>query len=223
MTRLEFCDKIYSIAYDLLMDEYKKTGHYILPSLLIAQAGLESGFNINAKTLFGIKGNGNALMTTEYINGKKVETIAIFKSYKNVAESIKGYIDLLTTAKRYQNILNNANFNSVAHLIYIDGYATDPNYSSKLKKLYDSYALARFDNDFLHNIKNLKINDITIGMRVLVSSYYASSTSPIEEAVIPSKYVEGTITKIVEGSHNPYLLNDGKIGWINKGDIRKIL
>jgi N-acetylmuramoyl-L-alanine amidase len=57
-----------------------------------------------------------------------------------------------------------------------------------------------------------------IGDKVRVSSYYASSTDPIEKAVI--KNAQGTITRIANGARNPYLLNDGAIGWCNDGDIR---
>lgn len=58
----------------------------------------------------------------------------------------------------------------------------------------------------------------SIGDRVKVSSYYASSDAPIDKAVI--KNAEGTITRIVKGARNPYLLENGKIGWCNDGDIR---
>ena len=57
-----------------------------------------------------------------------------------------------------------------------------------------------------------------VGDRVKVSSYYASSTDPVEKAV--HKTATGTITKIANGARNPYLLEDGKIGWCNDGDIR---
>ena len=58
-----------------------------------------------------------------------------------------------------------------------------------------------------------------VGDRVNVSSYYASSTDPIEKAVI--KNATGTITKVLDnGCHNPYLLDNGDIGWCNDGDIR---
>lgn len=57
-----------------------------------------------------------------------------------------------------------------------------------------------------------------VGDRVRVSSYYASSTDPIEKAVI--RNAEGTITRIKEGTRNPYLLENGNVGWCNDGDIR---
>lgn len=57
-----------------------------------------------------------------------------------------------------------------------------------------------------------------VGDKVTVSSYYASSTDLSDKAI--HKTATGTITRIVEGARNPYLLNDGDLGWCNDGDIR---
>lgn len=58
-----------------------------------------------------------------------------------------------------------------------------------------------------------------VGDRVRVSSYYASSTDPESKAVF--RNATGTITKVLtNGCHNPYLLDNGEIGWCNDGDIR---
>lgn len=61
----------------------------------------------------------------------------------------------------------------------------------------------------------------SVGDVVTVSSYYASSTeTDSNKAVIPPEWKTGTITRIVEGARNPYLLNNGNLGWCNDGDIR---
>ncbi|PWM98984.1 MAG: hypothetical protein DBX37_05700 [Massilioclostridium sp.] len=61
----------------------------------------------------------------------------------------------------------------------------------------------------------------SVGDVVTISSYYASSTeTDSNKAVIPSDWKTGTITRIVEGARNPYLLNNGNLGWCNDGDIR---
>lgn len=46
--------------------EGKKT---ISPAVIIAQAAKESGWNLNASSLFGIKGSDIECDTTEYIDG----------------------------------------------------------------------------------------------------------------------------------------------------------
>lgn len=59
-----------------------------------------------------------------------------------------------------------------------------------------------------------------IGDRVEIKGVYISSTSFIE---LKPAIKEGTITRIIPGARNPYLLDDGNIGWINDACIvRKI-
>ena len=61
-----------------------------------------------------------------------------------------------------------------------------------------------------------------VNQKVRVSSYYASSTDPVSKAVI--RNATGTITKVLtNGCNNPYLLNNGDIGWCNDGDIREVI
>jgi len=63
------------------------------------------------------------------------------------------------------------------------------------------------------NSKELKysINDI-----VKINGVYVSSTS--EEKLTPL-VTEGKITRIVKNAKNPYLLEDGLIGWVNEENI----
>lgn len=60
-----------------------------------------------------------------------------------------------------------------------------------------------------------------VGEEIKVSSYYASSTDPIEKAVIRNN--SGTIMRIIESARNPYCFgkNGVAIGWCNDGDIRE--
>ena len=55
-----------------------------------------------------------------------------------------------------------------------------------------------------------------IGDTVTINGVYTSSMST--NKLNPSVKT-GTITKIVNGANNPYLLNNGNIGWINEGCI----
>ncbi len=67
-----------------------------------------------------------------------------------------------------------------------------------------------------------------VGDKVRFTSCYASSTDPIGfppsgKAVHPSPGFEtGVITKIYEGTNNPYLINDGQC-FVNDGDIAEII
>ena len=128
---------------------YKNREKWVLPSLCIAQAALESGWNLNAKSLFGIKGNGQVLQTTEFQNGKYVTIQDSFRTYPNITSSVIGYYDFITTTPRYEKVVNNPDFKSALEgLIYtVDGlpYATDPNYIEKILTIYNVYSLRKFD------------------------------------------------------------------------------
>jgi len=57
----------------LARNEFLSREKWILPSVCIAQAALESGWNLEARTLFGIKGKGFTATTSEYYNGNYVK------------------------------------------------------------------------------------------------------------------------------------------------------
>lgn len=60
----------------------------------------------------------------------------------------------------------------------------------------------------------------SVGEHVVFTTCYKSSTAPINEAILAAnmKVNHGTITKIVDGAANPYLLDNG-LCWVNDGDI----
>lgn len=60
-----------------------------------------------------------------------------------------------------------------------------------------------------------------IGQHVVFSTCYTSSTAPNSEAIAAANMARnhGTITRIVSGAKNPYLLDNG-LCWVNDGDIR---
>lgn len=55
-------------------------------------------------------------------------------------------------------------------------------------------------------------NEHKLGEVVTINGVYVSSTST--EKLNPA-ITRGTITKIIEGARNPYLLDNGNIGWVN--------
>ena len=132
--------------------EYMKRDKWILPSVCVAQAALESGWNLNAKTLFGIKGNGVTMKTKEWVNGKFIEVYDKFVISENVENAIKHYYDFITTTPRYCNCCNNNNYRNVVYnLIHTtDGkpYATDPRYIDKIIWIIEHYKLYKFDNKY---------------------------------------------------------------------------
>lgn len=129
----------------------------ILPSVIIAQAALESGWNLEAKTLFGIKGDGVSLVTTEYIDGIKKIVTDSFVVYEDIAKAIEGYFNLLNTA-RYTDVRNADTYNAQSIALYNCGYATDPDYSVKIVNIIEINRLYEVDdyyfNEFLSSENN---------------------------------------------------------------------
>jgi len=116
--------------------------------LMLGQAALESGWGkreikaadgTQSNNLFGIKATGNwsgkvvEATTTEYIHGVKQKRIEKFRAYDNYADSFKDFANLVRNNPRYENVLTNLqNVNGYAQAMQKAGYATDPNYATKL-------------------------------------------------------------------------------------------
>lgn len=125
--------------------EYTNRSRWVLPSVCIAQSALESGWNLEAKTLFGIKGKGNNLKTLEYINGKYESVTASFKAYPTIAAAVHGYYDLITGAARYSQAVNNSDCTQAVYAIARGGYATAPDYANAVIKIITNYKLTKYD------------------------------------------------------------------------------
>lgn len=69
---------------------------------------------------------------------------------------------------------------------------------------------------------DIVVDDINVGTQhelndvVTINGVYVSSTST--EKLTPA-ITKGTITKIIPGARNPYLLDNGRIGWVNDNCI----
>lgn len=158
MTKTEFIAAIAPLAVQN-MNRSK-----VPASLTIAQSALESawgtsGLTVRANNLFGIKGMGPAgsvtMQTTEYVNGKPVKVSADFRSYNSWEESISDHTKLLENGvswnrNLYSKIIG-ATGRTAALEIAASGYATDPNYATKLIDIMDMFNLYQYD----HGIKEV--------------------------------------------------------------------
>lgn len=127
-----------------VVKEIYSTRKTSLPSVCLAQAALESGYNLNAKTLFGIKGTGESLTTKEFVDGKWITVQASFKSYPTVTAAIVGYYDLMDN-KRYSAVSIFDNYKEQIQFIKSAGYATDPDYVSKIIRIIETNYLTQYD------------------------------------------------------------------------------
>jgi len=120
---------------------------------MLGQAALESGWGrreirgrdgSNSHNLFGIKagpewkGKVVETTTTEYVNGKPQLRVEKFRAYDSYADSFKDYARLLTSNPRYEKALAAASGGdgaAFARNLQRAGYATDPNYATKLASI----------------------------------------------------------------------------------------
>jgi len=125
-------------------------------SFMIAQAAHESGWGrreIPAKdgsssfNVFGIKatsgwtGKVAEVQTTEYIDGKAQKVTAKFRAYGSYEEAFKDYARLLGSNERYAKVVAQAQTGSAAGFaqgLQKAGYATDPEYASKLARVINT-------------------------------------------------------------------------------------
>ncbi|MBD8755193.1 flagellar assembly peptidoglycan hydrolase FlgJ [Pseudomonas coleopterorum] len=132
------------------------------PKVLVAQAALETGWGksimraddgSNSHNLFGIKATGNwkgenaRAITSEFRDGQMVKETADFRSYDSYEDSFHDLVSLLQNNDRYQGVVKSAdNPEQFVKELQKAGYATDPNYASKISSIakqmqgYENYA-----------------------------------------------------------------------------------
>lgn len=145
--KLDFVNSI----KDGAVSAYNKYG--VLPSLTIAQAILETGWG-NSKignNIFGIKAGGSWSGKTQNCNtweqnadGSTYETVAAFRDYDSISDSIEDHAKLLTN-DRYKPVIESTDYKGAAIKVRECGYATDLNYSNKLIDIIEEYGLDQWD------------------------------------------------------------------------------
>lgn len=122
------------------------------PKLLMAQAALETGWGKfvtkdaeggSSNNLFNIKIGANSehdsvnVKTTEYIADTPIKMNASFRKYASVEESFNDYVSLIKGDERYQGALASASNPEIyVNELHKAGYATDPEYSTKILSIY---------------------------------------------------------------------------------------
>lgn len=129
---------------------YQQNGQ-VLPSIVIAQAILESSWGTSALFLqannpFGVKGSyqgqSKTFPTTEYVNGKKIKINANFRDYPSLTAAILDH-DALLKANYFKQTVTD--YQTAAKLLQSNGYATDPDYAKKLDNVIATYNLNQYD------------------------------------------------------------------------------
>lgn len=148
--------------------EGKKT---ISPAVILAQAAKESGWNLGAASLFGIKGSGVEYDTTEYIDGEYVNIKDSFAKYPDVMGTVYGYLDLVqwnnyddaTAANTVEgelygltNAVNNTDRDAEGNWVGYN-YATAPDYYETTLAIINDFDLRVF-NDYVWSVVNTTDN-----------------------------------------------------------------
>lgn len=131
----------------------------VAPEVILSQAALETGWGqhvINkadgesSHNLFNIKadsrwqGDSVTKGTVEYREGIAIKEQAKFRSYDSYQESFDDYINFLQTQPRYQQALKQTeNPDKFIEGLHKAGYATDPDYADKIKRIMRSDTLAQ--------------------------------------------------------------------------------
>ena len=154
-SRYDYVNVFFNNLAPIVVNEYiRRHGEYRLyPSTVLAMAALESGYNLNAETLFGIKGEGQVLDTTEYIDGEYVNVKDSFKLFPSISASVQGLYDLMQI-ERYHPACECVEWEEECRQIQKCGYATDPEYSDKLISIINSYQLTMFNS-----LDNMLVNE----------------------------------------------------------------
>lgn len=130
--------------------------HGIFPSVMMAQAILESGSDgssqlaLESKNLFGMKGHykgqSQEWSTFEDEGGQQYYDIQDgFRHYDSYHDSIMDYLAKLGTEDRYKQVPLAQTPQEQAHLIHEAGYATDDAYTEKLIDLMETYNLYQYN------------------------------------------------------------------------------
>ncbi len=122
------------------------------PLALVAQAALETGWGARVPrrpdgsssfNLFGIKsgsqwkGDEAISKTLEFQGGALQPKTEGFRAYGSHDEGFADYVQLMSQNPRYQSVLAaGPDASRYAEALQSSGYATDPNYASKIKAIY---------------------------------------------------------------------------------------
>ncbi len=136
------------------------------PEVILAQAALETGWGKHiiksndgqsTHNLFNIKADKSwdgelaQIGTLEFRNGVVVKEPAKFRSYDSFQQSFDDYVSFLQNNPRYRDALQQTgDSEQFIEAIHKAGYATDPAYADKIKRILNGDTLAQFSqsNDY---------------------------------------------------------------------------
>ena len=158
MNKQEFLQLIVPLAQAEAKRRKDAGTGFVLPSVCIGQAALETGWGgsglmTKANAFFGIKATAswggkvfNSKTQECYDNVNYTTITAAFRAYDTPADSVKDYYDLITGSTRYAAAVNATDARTAITAIKEGGYATSPTYVTNVMAVIDSNNLTQYDN-----------------------------------------------------------------------------
>lgn len=153
----DFIDKLSKLAVAEYKKRKKAGRKWVLPSVCIAQAALETGWGtsplmVKANAYFGIKAGTSwkgmvySTKTQEFYNGRDYTTITdLFRAYGSLKDSVADYFDLITGLDRYSGACNQQDARKCIQAVKDGGYATSPAYVTNVMSIINQYGLTKYD------------------------------------------------------------------------------
>ena len=215
-------DKIATVApiYQKVM---KKTG--MLASVGLAQFCLESGFATtdlaqNANNMHGMKCSlsGNTWANSvwdgvskygkkspEVYNGVTQMVYSEFRKYPSIYKSVQdraayfmgAWLDAAQTKHRYPNINMIKDAETQVKLLKSGGYATDPNYVSKLMNIISRFNLTQYDKGITPSVWNTSSDTSS-------TSQKPSSAASTQDTNTTSKVAKKTLYRVQTGAYESH-------------------
>lgn len=171
-----------NLVEPIITNENKKRGYPLFTSVVIAQACLETGFGtsqmmMKSHAIFGIKATKswkglvyNSKTKECYNNSNFVEINACFRAYKSYEESISDYFDLICKSSRYRKALTTDTPKECITEIKKGGYATDPNYITKIMNIIERGNLTKYDKQDIFSYIVGKVYTLQVDLKVRVGA-----------------------------------------------------
>jgi hypothetical protein len=129
-----------TITWDVVVKTAKEAGS-AWPECVAAQWALESGWGQHTSgknNYFGLKGSGSTVETKEFINGQWITIKAGFIDFPDLQTCVSYLVDRwYKDFDGHKGVNRATSRNECARLLVKEGYATDPNYSTKLIQIMD--------------------------------------------------------------------------------------
>ena len=176
VTKGKFADSIYSSVNKV----NKENSYQLFNSVIIEQSVLETGWGqskvmMKANALFGIKagsgwkGKVYSSYTNEVYDGVESTEYATFRAYDSIEESIEDYYKLIKN--NYKKALNCDSQRESIQAIKNGGYATDPDYVTKIMSIINL-------NNFIGKYDLTDDNDYTIGHYIVDTDVLTVRSTP---------------------------------------------